>query len=262
MIFFNFFSIFFFSRFVTNGLTKRRFKLYVPWIEEETKNFFLEKWGQKKEVELMGDFSEATILTSTRCLQGAEIRKLAHEFNRLFLELDGGLNPIGFFFPNLPFPGMNATRRARKEMGEMFQKIITHRRENPNEEHEDIVQSLMSSSYKNGKSLSDENIIGIMVGLLLAGQHTSNVTATWTCLEFIRNPEIYQKLIEEQNTVMDGEKELNFDILSKMTYLDSVLSESLRIHPPLMLLIRRVMKDMEHNVKKKKKKFFCFFFFL
>jgi sterol 14alpha-demethylase len=84
--------------------------LYVPWIEEEAKNFFEERWGASKEVELMNDFSEATILTSTRCLQGAEIRKIAHEFNRLFLELDGGLNPIGFFFPNLPFPGKESFR--------------------------------------------------------------------------------------------------------------------------------------------------------
>eukprot|EP01091_Cochliopodium_minus_P014866 TRINITY_DN513_c0_g2_i1.p2 TRINITY_DN513_c0_g2~~TRINITY_DN513_c0_g2_i1.p2 ORF type:complete len:447 (+),score=134.74 TRINITY_DN513_c0_g2_i1:2843-4183(+) len=234
-------------KFVTGGLTRQRFKLYVPWMEEETREFFTKKWGNSCKAEILDDFSYCTILTSTRCLQGAEIRKFANEFHRLFVELDSGLNPLGFFFPNLPLPGMNATRRARKEMQEMFQKVITHRRENPTEQHEDIVQSLMNSEYKSGEKLSDDNIIGIMVGLLMAGQHTSNVTSSWTILEIIRNEEVYQKCMEEQKRILGDDDELTYDSLKEMTYLDNVVKETLRIHPPIMLLIRRVLKSIEHK---------------
>jgi len=111
----------------------------------------------------------------------------------------------------------------------------------------------MDSQYKSGEKLSDDNIIGIMVGLLLAGQHTSNVTSSWTCLEIIRDPEIHKKCVEEQNRVFEqkellGENgELTYEALKEMTYLDNVIRESLRVHPPLMLLIRRVMKTVEHK---------------
>jgi sterol 14-demethylase len=35
-----------------------------------------------------------------------------------------------------------------------------------------------------------EQITGLMVALLFAGQHTSSITSTWTMLHIIHNPEI------------------------------------------------------------------------
>lgn len=156
---------------MTEGLTIQRFKMYVPWMEEETKNYFSKIWGEKGETELLEDFSQCTVLTSTRCLQGVEIRKRSSEFARLFFELDAGLNPLGFFFPWAPLPGMNSTRHARQEMGKMFQKIIDERRQEGGEEHEDIVQTLMNAAYKSGENVPDEHIKGLMVGLMLAGKN-------------------------------------------------------------------------------------------
>ncbi len=32
---------------------------------------------------------------------------------------------------------------------------------------------------REGRSLSDEEIVGMMIGLLMAGQHTSSTTSAW-----------------------------------------------------------------------------------
>merc|ERR1719420_1655519 len=129
----------------------------------------------------MNSLSEVLVLTSTRCLQGKEIREtMSAEFAELYFELDAGLSPIGFFFPNLPLPGMRARDRARKRMDEIFDAIIEARRRNPGaDEHHDVVQTLMEASYEDGQRLPNSHIVGLMVALLLAGQHTSNVTGSW-----------------------------------------------------------------------------------
>lgn len=74
------------------------------------------------------------------------------------------------------------------------------------------------------------------------------MTSTWTGLEIVRRPEVYKKLIEEQERVLEGgKKPLDYERLKEMTYLDNVIHETLRLHPPLMLLVRKVRKDMMHN---------------
>ena len=54
----------------------------------------------------------------------------------------------------------------------------------------DIISALMSQRYKNGRELSDREIAHIMIALLMAGQHTSSTTGTWSILHLADNPEV------------------------------------------------------------------------
>jgi sterol 14-demethylase len=171
-------------------LTYKRFKQYVSVIEKETEQYFDKYWGNEGEAELMQSFNEVTVLTSTSCLQGKEIRDMSSEFAQLYWDLDKSLSAIGFFFPNIPLPSMIGRDRARKKMGDMFMNIIKRRRENPGGEHEDIIQTLMECQYKDGTPVPDDQIVGMMIALLLAGQHTSNVTGAWTGVHLLQNPDV------------------------------------------------------------------------
>ena len=120
--------------FAGGALSIRRFKLYVPMIEKECEDYFANAWGEEGEAELMQAFNEITVLTSTRCLQGREIREtLSVEFTKLYWDLDKSLTAFGFFFPNVPLPSFIDRNRARKRIGEIFQNVITNRRNNPGE---------------------------------------------------------------------------------------------------------------------------------
>lgn len=56
----------------------------------------------------------------------------------------------------------------------------------------------MEATYKDGSFISNEEIIGLLVGLLLAGQHTSNVTSTWMGILLLSSPEqLYANLLFE-----------------------------------------------------------------
>lgn len=233
---------------VSNGLNLRRFKEYVGIIEQETAAYFAEKWGDEPgESDLFDCLNECTVRTSTHCIQGAEIRSMSDEFVKLYWTLDEALSAIAFFFPNLPLPSNWARDKARKRMEAIFTEVIEKRRANPNshEEHQDLIQTLVESTYPSGAPVENASIVGMMIALLLAGQHTSNVTGTWTGLNLVHNTDVWDKCVKEQEAFGDGP--LTFDSMKNSKYLDACIRETLRLRPPIICIMRRVMKDTKYK---------------
>ena len=46
--------------------------------------------------------------------------------------------------------------------------------------HDDVLQVFMDAEYTDGRKLTDQEVGGLMVALLFAGQHTSSITSSWT----------------------------------------------------------------------------------
>ena len=68
-------------------------------------------------------------------------------------------------------------------MVELFRKVISNRRDNPHVKHSDetdILSIFMETKYKDGSPITDEQVTGLLIALLFAGQHTSCITSTWT----------------------------------------------------------------------------------
>lgn len=117
----------------------------------------------------------------------------AGSFADLYHDLEGGILPISFFFPYLPLlPAYRKRDAARAAIVKVFSAIIAQRRA-AGTDNDDILQVLMNAEYKDGTSLSDDQISGLLIGLLFAGQHTSSITATWTILFLLHNPDALKK---------------------------------------------------------------------
>jgi sterol 14-demethylase len=54
-----------------------------------------------------------------------------------------------------------------------------------------VLQILMDAVYKDGTTMTDDNIAGLLIGVLFAGQHTSSITGTWTLLFLLKNPGLH-----------------------------------------------------------------------
>ena len=63
----------------------------------------------------------------------------------------------------------------------------------------DFLQDLMEATYKDGTKPTTTEITGILIGVLLGGQHTSNVTGTWILVHLLKNKEWYDKVMAEQD---------------------------------------------------------------
>jgi len=234
---------------MAHGLRTSRLKGYVEKIEKETRDF-LADWGQEGEIDLFQALSELTILTASRCLHGNDVReKLFREVSELYHDLDHGLTPLTVFFPNAPTEAHKKRNVARKKMVELFSKVIKDRRENPDSslsDGTDILSIFMDMKYKDGSPATDEHVTGLLIALLFAGQHTSCITSTWTSLFICHNKQIKNRIMAEQKEVFDGDLSggCDYDKLNNMALLHNSMKEALRLRPPLILLIRKAMKDL------------------
>ena len=154
-------------------------------------------------------------------------------------------------FPNFPYSKHFKRDAARKEMVRIFTKTIQARRKKPAEPNSDLVQVFIDSEYMDGRKLNDDEICGLLLAALFAGQHTSTITATWLGLNIMQNQEKhFPKLLEEQATVLREHKgEVTLDSLEDMTYLHNCAKETLRKYPPLTLLMREVKQEFKYKNK-------------
>lgn len=58
-------------------------------------------------------------------------------------------------------------------------------------------KALIDSRYKkvyDGRATTDQEIVGLLIALLFAGQHTSSITSTWTGLYMMAGDQKYYKV--------------------------------------------------------------------
>uniref|UniRef100_A0A914QUC5 Cytochrome P450 n=1 Tax=Panagrolaimus davidi TaxID=227884 RepID=A0A914QUC5_9BILA len=103
----------------------------------------------------------------------------------------------------------------------------------PEQKHSDTMGILDKRNLKVSKELSVNEIVGQCLIFLLAGYDTTANSLSFVCYELIKNPETLQKLVEEiDDHLFDSDSEdLSYEKINEMKYLDSVIKESLRLHP-------------------------------
>lgn len=235
---------------MAQGLRANRLKVYVEKIEKETIDY-VKNWGNSGTVNLLDALSELTILTSSRCLHGDDVRdNLFADVANLYHDIDKGVTPLSFFFPYAPTSAHAKRDKARAEMVKIFSKVIEQRRalNADSTTHSDILQLFIEMKYKDGSGLTNDQIVGLLIALLFAGQHTSSITSTWTMFFLLFNPKCLNEVIKEQHEVLGDERyqdALDYDVVGKFEYLQNCVKESLRMYPPLIMLMRMAMQDIE-----------------
>ncbi len=233
-------------RMVMLSLRDHRMRGYPPIVEEETRRIF-EARGDAAEIDLLETMQDATLYASSRCLIGPEFRDgMDEEFRVLYHALEKGVNPIAYFQPYLPLPSFRRRDAARKRLVKRVEAIL-ERRLAAGERPDDGLQTLIDSTYKDGDRLGAHEITGILIAIMMAGHHTSAGTASWVFLELLRHPEALERVQAELDSVWSEGEPLSYATLRQLRYLHDVIREVLRLHPPLIFLLRKVLRDFEYG---------------
>uniref|UniRef100_A0A8C6PP64 Lanosterol 14-alpha demethylase n=1 Tax=Nothobranchius furzeri TaxID=105023 RepID=A0A8C6PP64_NOTFU len=227
------------KKMLKTGLNIARFKEHVKIIEAETIEYF-QRWGDSGERNLFEALSELIILTASSCLHGKEIRGMLNErVAQLYADLDGGFSHAAWLLPAwLPLPSFRKRDRAHREIKNIFFKVIEKRRRS-GDKADDILQTLIDATYKDGRPLNDNEIAGMLIGLLLAGQHTSSTTSAWMGFFLARDKDLQERCYAEQKAVCGEDlPPLDFDQLKDLSLLERCLKETLRLRPPIMTMMR------------------------
>ena len=238
------------KKFLKSGLTTERLRSYVTLMKAELEVFFKASRhfkGSGGLVNLPPIMAQVTLFTAARSLQGSEVRdQLDTTFGKLFHDLDDGFQPINFMLPGLPLPVNRRRDRAQQKMTELYTSIIRSRREKGTQsDSQDMIANLMDCAYKDGTPLPEHEIAHLMIGLLMAGQHNTSVTSCWIMLHLAAEPEVQEEIWKEQkDTLGDTNGEMTWDQIQRMTKLKYVIQESLRMHPTIHSIMRKVKRPM------------------
>lgn len=225
------------------ALRDKPMRTYAQFIVKEVDDLIAD-WGESGEIDLVAFMKQLTINTASRCLLGAEFRyELTEEFAQIYHDLERGVNPIAYSFPNLPLPAFRARDRARARLQELVGEIVAKRRQQT-ETPTDMFQMLIDTRYADGTALDHNEITGMLIATIFAGHHTSSGTAAWVLLEMLKHPQVLRAVNSEVDAQYGLDGEVSFESLRQLPALDATLKEVLRLHPPLIVLMRKVLHDM------------------
>lgn len=116
------------------------------------------------------------------------------------------------------------TRRARHGgAGSVIDK-----RKASGEKGDDILQVFIDARYKDGTALTNDEITGLLITLLFAGQHTSSITGTWLGMNIVGYGYLDAVYQEQKAARAANNGELNYDALMSMSLMRNCISETLR----------------------------------
>merc|ERR1712048_1332416 len=156
--------------------------------------------------------------------------------------LEKGMLPLSVFWPHAPIPRHRERDEARRLIHDMIVPILAERRKTIDKTEGDFLQSLVNGTYPDGRAITDEEIVGFLVAAFFGGMHNSSITTSWSTLEIFSRPDFAKELLEEQRAVLGADDaDFTYHGYQAMKKLRSVVAETLRMHPPLFLLMRTVM---------------------
>ena len=223
-------------------------KSHAATIEREVRRMIL-GWGDHGEIDLLDFFSELTIYTSTACLIGPKFREqLDSRFADYYHLLERGTDPLCYVDPYLPIESFRVRDEARASLVGLVGDIMDQRIADPPDDKadRDMLDVLVSLTGDDGTlRFSADEITGMFISLMFAGHHTSAGTSAWTLIELMRHPGVYAAVTAELDELYGDGEAVSFHALRQIPELENVIKETLRLHPPLIILMRVAQGEFE-----------------
>ncbi len=212
-------------------------------------------WGERGEIDLLDWFAELTIYTSSACLVGRKFRdELDGRFAALYHDLERGTDALAYVDPYAPIESFRRRDQARVDLVALVQGIMDRRAaagdaKGPDGAPErDLLDVLMSVRNDDGspRFLADE-VTGMFISMMFAGHHTTSGTAAWTLIELLRHPDELSVVVSELDDLYADGSEVSYQALREIPRLESAIKEALRLHPPLILVLRVAKQDLSYG---------------
>ncbi|KAF5752900.1 hypothetical protein HS088_TW01G00818 [Tripterygium wilfordii] len=155
----------------------------------------------------------------------------------------------GDFLSILKWTDFGRYKRRVKEIGQrsdaFLQGLLDDHRSarGGSESANSMLARLLSLQKSQPGEYPDDIIKGIVMMMMLAGTDTSSVMMEWAMSNLVNNPEVLEKARAELDSQI-GEENLMIEAdVSKLPYLQAIISETLRLHPAAPLLAPHLSSD-------------------
>jgi len=127
----------------------------------------------------------------------------------------------------------------------MLDSIKTQGNLNEEEAENDQFEKDMKLKNSKRKQLDESMIVATAMVLLVAGYDTTGMTLSYLSYELANNPEVQERLQEEIDEAFEDADDQfpDYSVIQSLPYLDMVIHETLRYHPPIGMNWRHAMRD-------------------
>ncbi|CAI8592942.1 unnamed protein product [Vicia faba] len=203
------------------------------------------------EVELTPMFSELTFNTVMRMMSGkgyfgddcdvsdVEEARLFREIMKEITSIGGATNVSDFlgFLRWFDFDGLEKSlKRISKRVYSFLQRLIDEHRFGKRNTNT-MLDHLLKQQQSQLEYYTDQIIKGLIMVMLIAGTDTSSITLEWAMANLLNNPNILKKAKDEFDTHMGQDYFIDEHDISKLSYLQNIVYETLRLHPAAPLLL-------------------------
>lgn len=203
--------------------------------------------GDKAEVNLSDEMMRLTLEVITQTMFSTsvlgDVEKISHALEvGLRYALYTVSNPLALplFIPtatNLNF------KKACSVLDDVIFEMVARRRKQ-NSSQEDLLDMLLNAHDENtGERMSDQQIRDEVITIFTAGHETTANLLTWTLYLLAKHPHVLNKLRDELQS-LNG-RTPSVEDMQSLVYTRAVLNESMRLRPPVGVMMRKIAQETE-----------------
>ncbi len=133
------------------------------------------------------------------------------------------------------------TKQLSVELQGLIYNVIEARRHS-GEAHDDLLDILLHSTYEDGTSMTNDQLVDEILILFVAGHETTSSALTFTLALLGKYSKIQDKVFTEVNNFSDNANHL-MGLFEEATFTKQCIDESMRLFPPAYFTDRIAIED-------------------
>ncbi|MEV4559521.1 cytochrome P450 [Kitasatospora sp. NPDC049285] len=138
---------------------------------------------------------------------------------------------------SLPTPGNRRFDRAGTELRELVTDFVQAYLADPTDRGDLLSMLVAARDDGTDQGMTSEQLLDEVLTIFFSGMETSATTLSWLFHELGRNPELYERLTDEVDSVLQG-RNAGFDELPQLVFTRRLVTEALRLYTPPWILMR------------------------
>ena len=245
---------------VLGGLDPTHIKTFFPTLVRVTGRF-ARRWQQAaaagQALALQADLMRYTVDVTAGLAFGADINTIESKDEVIQAHLDKVLPALSRrLFAPFPYwhyfrlPHDREMDRHRAALNAAVDRFIGEARQrladNPRlrEEPSNLIEAMIASRDREGSALTDGDVSGNVLTMLLAGEDTTAHTLAWMIWLLHRHPQAARRAAEEVQRVLGDEPHpVRHEQLSQLDYVEACMNEAMRLKPVAPIQVVEAGRD-------------------
>lgn len=207
-----------------------------------------ERWRDGEELDVHHEMMRLTLEVVAKTLFDADVEGEADEIGSSLTHLIDLfpllMDPLAPLYLKMPIPSTLRFRRAVQRLDRTIYSIIAERRASGEDRGDLLSMLLLAQDVEgDGGGMTDAQLRDEAMTLFLAGHETTANALSWTWFLLAQHRDVADRLFAEVDAVL-GERLPTSEDYPRLTYVEKVLAESMRLFPPAWAVSRLALEDV------------------